>query len=323
MKTMREISINEVGNVNIGQVENPEAGTGCTVIISEEGMPAGLNVRGGGPASRDSQLLNPVMSAKVIHAVLLSGGSAFGLGTANGVMDYLEEHGIGYNVGVTKVPLVVQSDIFDLTVARMDVRPDAAMGYEAARRAMEEPNYRDGNYGVGCGATVGKIKGMQTCMKSGIGSYAVEIGDFRIGAIAVVNAFGDIFDYKTGRKIAGLLNKDRNGFGDTMQVMAASTDVMENKFTSNTTLAVVITNAEFDKTQLCKIAGMGHDGLARSVRPVHTSADGDSVYALSVGKVKADQDLTGAMAADVISEAIMRAIYSADSAYGYLAAKDL
>ena len=320
---MREISINEVGNVNIGQVENPEAGTGCTVIISEEGMPAGLDVRGGGPASRDSQLLNPVMSAKVIHAVLLSGGSAFGLGTANGVMDYLEEHGIGYNVGVTKVPLVVQSDIFDLTVARMDVRPDAAMGYEAARRAMEEPNYRDGNYGVGCGATVGKIKGMQTCMKSGIGSYAVEIGDFRIGAIAVVNAFGDIFDYKTGRKIAGLLNKDRNGFGDTMQVMAASTDVMENKFTSNTTLAVVITNAEFDKTQLCKIAGMGHDGLARSVRPVHTSADGDSVYALSVGKVKADQDLAGAMAADVISEAITRAIYSADSAYGYLAAKDL
>ena len=188
---------------------------------------------------------------------------------------------------------------------------------------MEEPNYRDGNYGVGCGATVGKIKGMQTCMKSGIGSYAVEIGDFRIGAIAVVNAFGDIFDYKTGRKIAGLLNKDRNGFGDTMQVMAASTDVMENKFTSNTTLAVVITNAEFDKTQLCKIAGMGHDGLARSVRPVHTSADGDSVYALSVGKVKADQDLAGAMAADVISEAITRAIYSADSAYGYLAAKDL
>ena len=320
---MREISINEVGNVNIGQVENPEAGTGCTVIISEEGMPAGLDVRGGGPASRDSQLLNPVMSAKVIHAVLLSGGSAFGLGTANGVMDYLEEHGIGYNVGVTKVPLVVQSDIFDLTVARMDVRPDAAMGYEAARRAMEEPNYRDGNYGVGCGATVGKIKGMQTCMKSGIGSYAVEIGDFRIGAIAVVNAFGDIFDYKTGRKIAGLLNKDRNGFGDTMQVMAASTDVMENKFTSNTTLAVVITNAEFDKTQLCKIAGMGHDGLARSVRPVHTSADGDSVYALSVGKVKADQDLAGAMAADVISEAITRAIYSADTAYGYLAAKDL
>ena len=309
--------------MNIGQVENPEAGTGCTVIISEEGMPAGLDVRGGGPASRDSQLLNPVMSAKVIHAVLLSGGSAFGLGTANGVMDYLEEHGIGYNVGVTKVPLVVQSDIFDLTVARMDVRPDAAMGYEAARRAMEEPNYRDGNYGVGCGATVGKIKGMQTCMKSGIGSYAVEIGDFRIGAIAVVNAFGDIFDYKTGRKIAGLLNKDRNGFGDTMQVMAASTDVMENKFTSNTTLAVVITNAEFDKTQLCKIAGMGHDGLARSVRPVHTSADGDSVYALSVGKVKADQDLAGAMAADVISEAITRAIYSADTAYGYLAAKDL
>ena len=320
---MKEISINEIGPIRIGQAENEKAGTGCTVFICEEGMRAGLDVRGGGPASRDSQLLNPLMAAQVVHGILLSGGSAFGLGAANGVMQYLEENDIGFDVGVTKVPLVVQSDLFDLTVADTYVRPDAQMGYEAARLALEDPNYLDGNYGAGCGATVGKIGGMETCMKTGIGSYALQAGDFKIGAVVALNALGDVFDWKTGKQIAGLLNEDRSELRSTSEVMKSSLDVVENRFVGNTTLGIVITNGRFEKAQLCKIAGMAHDGYARSIRPVHTSADGDSIYAVSVGDVAVDQDVAGILAAEVISEAINRAVYSADSAYGYISATEL
>ncbi len=320
---MKEIDIKDIKNIRIGQAENEEAGTGCTVFICEKGMPAGLDVRGGGPASRDTQLLNPLAAAQEIHAVLLAGGSAFGLGAANGVMKYLEEHDIGFDVGVTKVPLVAQSDLFDLTVADTFTRPDAAMGYEAARLAMEAPNYRDGNFGAGCGATVGKIGGMETCMKTGIGSYAVQVGELQVGAVVALNALGDIFDHKTGKQVAGVLTEDKNGFLNSAEIMRASTEVVENRFTGNTTLGIIITNAAFAKSQLCKIAGMAHDGYARSIRPVHTSADGDSIYAVSVGDIKADQDLVGTLAAEVMSEAILRAVSSAESAYGYPAARDL
>ena len=318
-----EIPITAIMPVRIGQVEDRTAGTGCTVFICENGMRAGLDVRGGGPASRESQLLNPLMSAQIIHGIVLAGGSAYGLGTANGVMEYLEEHGYGLDVGITKVPLVAQADIFDLTVGDPSVRPDAAMGYEAARLAFEQPNYQDGNYGAGCGATVGKIAGMDTCMKTGIGSYAVQIGELQVGAVVVCNALGDVYDWKSGKMIAGLLTEDKTALGSTEEYMKSSIEVRENKFTGNTTLAVVITNAEFDKARLCKIAGMAHDGYARSIHPVHTSADGDSIYAVSVGSVPADQDLVGMMAADVVSEAIVRAVKSAQGAYGYPAASDL
>jgi L-aminopeptidase/D-esterase-like protein len=319
----REISIDQIKGIHIGQVENAEAATGCTVFISEKGMCAGLDIRGGGPASRDSQLLNPLMAAQFVHAIVLAGGSAFGLGAANGVMDYLEEHDIGFDVGITKVPLVVQSDIFDLTAGDMRIRPDRAMGREAARTAMEEPNYRDGNYGAGCGATVGKAAGMDTCMKSGIGSYAIEIGPLQIGAVVAVNSLGDVYDWKSGKKIAGLLTEDKKAFRDSVSLMKENISVHENKFVDNTTIGVIITNAAFNKSQLCKIAGMTQNGYARSIRPVHTSADGDSIYALSVGEVNADQDLVGTLAAEVMSEAIIRAINSAESAYGFIAARDL
>ena len=320
---MIEISVNSFAPLRIGQTENAAAGTGCTVLLCENGMRAGLDVRGGGPASRESQLLNPLMAAQEIHAVVIAGGSAFGLGAANGVMQCLEERGFGYDVGVTKVPLVAQSDIFDLTVGDPFVRPDAAMGYEAARLALDAPNYRDGNYGAGCGATVGKITGMGRCMKTGIGSYAVGTGDLQIGAVAVVNALGDIFDRKTGRQIAGLLSEDRTKLCSSSEYMRSQIRPAENRFTGNTTIAAVFTNAAFSKAQLCKIAGMAHDGFARSIAPVHTSADGDSIYALSVGEIAADQDLVGAMAADVVSEAIVRAVFRAESAYGFPAAADL
>ena len=320
---MREISISEIEGIRIGQAENAEAGTGCTVFICEDGMRAGLDVRGGGPASRESQLLNPLMSAQAIHAIVLAGGSAYGLGTANGVMSCLEERGFGYDTGYARVPLVAQADIYDLSVGDPAVRPDAAMGYEAARIAFEAPNYRDGNYGVGCGATVGKIAGMDTCMKAGVGSYAVQIGELKIGAVVVVNALGDVFDWKRGKQIAGLMTRDRTALRSTAEYMRSSCAVVENKFVGNTTLAVVMTNARFDKARLCKIAGMAHDGFARSINPVHTSADGDSIYAVSVGNIEADQDLVGTMAAEVVSEAIVRAVEHAESAYGFPGASSL
>ena len=320
---MTEIPITDFEPIKIGQVEDAEAATGCTVFVSPTGMRAGLDVRGGGPASRESQLLNPLMAAQSIHAIVLAGGSAYGLGAANGVMTCLEERGIGYDTGYALVPLVAQADIYDLSVGSSDVRPDAAMGYEAARLALEAPNYRDGNYGAGCGASVGKIAGMDTAMKAGIGSYAVQIGDLKIGAVVVVNALGDVFDWKTGRQVAGLLAEDGKALRSTMEYMRDSAQIVENKFTGNTTLAVVVTNGAFDKAQLCKIEGMAHDGYARSINPVHTSADGDSIYAVSVGDILADQDLVGAMAAEVVSEAILRAVENAEGAFGLPCAKDL
>lgn len=318
-----EISINDFDSLRIGQVENAEAGTGCTVFISEKGMRAGLDVRGGGPASRESQLLNPLMAAQTIHAIVLAGGSAYGLGTANGVMACLEEHGIGYDTGYALVPLVAQADIYDLSVGDPAVRPDADMGYEAARIALESPNYQDGNHGAGCGATVGKIAGMDFCMKTGIGSYAVQIGELKVGAVVVLNALGDVFDWKNGQQIAGMLSEDKHSLRSTAEYMKRNYEVVENKFVGNTTLAVVVTNAHFEKAQLCKIAGMAHDGYARSINPVHTSADGDSIYAVSVGEVAADQDLVGMMAAEVVSEAIIRAVQHSQSAYGFPCAADI
>ena len=320
---MHEIPITDFHPLQIGQVENRAAGTGCTVFLSETGMCAGLDVRGGGPASRESQLLNPLMAAQEIHAIVLAGGSAYGLSAASGVMDFLESRGIGFDVGVTKVPLVVQSDLFDLTVGDAFVRPDAAMGYAAAKQALEAPNYRDGNYGAGCGATVGKIKGMDCCMKTGIGSYALQLDDLKIGAVVVLNALGDVFDWKTGRQIAGLLSEDKRTLCSSSEEMRRSTQDAGNRFAGNTTLAVVMTNAQFDKASLCKIAGMAHDGYARSIRPVHTSFDGDSIYAVSIGDLKADRELVGTLAAEVVSEAIARAVFSAESAYGFPAAADV
>lgn len=318
----KEINICDIGEIKIGQAENVQAGTGCTVLYTEQGMAAGLDVRGGGPASRESELMNPLAAAQTIHGIVLAGGSAFGLGAADGVMQYLEERGIGFDVGPLKVPLVCQADLFDLTVGDPYTRPDRDMGYEACINA-QHGNYRDGNYGAGCGATVGKIAGMDFCMKSGIGSYALQLGELQVGALVAVNALGDIYDWKTGCKAAGLLTEDKKSFRRSEDLMYASTEVVENKFTGNTTIGIIVTNAGFTKPSLCKIAGMAHDGYARSIRPVHTTADGDSIYAVSVGDVAADQDLTGTLAAEVMSEAILRAVTSAKSAYGFPAYEDM
>ena len=320
---MKEISIKDFRNIQIGQAENVQAGTGCTVfLLGREGASVGLDVRGGGPASRESELLKPLATAQVIHAILLAGGSAFGLDAAGGVMRYLEERGIGVDVGVTRVPLVCQSDLFDLTVADAHTRPDAAMAYEACVNA-ETGNYRDGNHGAGTGATVDKLLGMEQCMKSGIGSYAVQVGNLQVGAVVAVNAVGDVYDYENGRKIAGLLAADGKTFLDSELAALQAIEAQAEKFVGNTTLGVILTNARLDKAHLCKIAGMAHDGYARAIRPVHTSMDGDSIYAVSLGDVPADMDVVGTLAARVMAKAIVRAVQAAEPAYGLPSAGEI
>lgn len=318
---MKEISIQDFEGLKIGNAENRQAATGCTVLLfGPDGAPVGLDVRGGGPASRESELLKPLAAAQVIHAILLSGGSAFGLDAAGGVMRYLEERDVGFDVGVTKVPLVCQSCLFDLTVGDVYTRPDASMAYAACQNA-ETGNYRDGNFGAGTGASVGKLMGMEHCMKSGIGSYAVQIGALKVGALVAVNALGDVYDWRSGQKVAGLHAGDGKTFLDSESAAFSAYEPVENKFVGNTTLGVVLTNAKFPKANLCKIAGMAHDGYARAIRPVHTTADGDSIYAVSLGEVAADQDVVGALGAQVMAEAILRAVRAAEPAYGLPAAE--
>lgn len=304
---MKEINILDIEGVKIGQAQDYDAATGCTVFICEQGAPAGLDVRGGGPASRESTLLDPLMNAEVIHAVLLSGGSAFGLDAAGGVMKYLEEKGIGVDTGAAKVPLVCQSCIYDLAIGDAHTRPDREMAYKACKNA-ETGNYQDGSHGAGTGATVGKMLGMDRCTKAGIASYAVQLGELKVGAIAVVNALGDVYDWKTGQQIAGIRSLDGHGMVSTEEAFFAMSQMEENSFTGNTTLGVILTNAYFSKADLCKIAGMAHDGMARAIRPVHTSFDGDSIYTLSLGDIKANRDVVGSLAANVLAEAIARAV---------------
>ena len=304
---MKEISILDIENIKIGNAQNNDAKTGCTVIICPDGAPCGVYVSGGGPASRETKLLDPNSAAEKIHAVLLTGGSAFGLDSAGGVMEYLEENDIGFDTGITKVPLVCASSIFDLGIGDKNIRPDKKMGYECAKNALLENNYKDGQNGAGCGATVGKLLGTDFMSKSGIGSYAVKIGDLKVGAIVCVNALGDVLGEK-GNIIKGLLNSDKTGYISSFETMIKSIEPKENLFTSNTTIGAVITNAEFDKTKMNKIARMAHNGYVKRINPVNTTADGDSIYAMSVGNAKADINVIGSLSSYVVEKAIENAV---------------
>lgn len=313
---MKEIGIMEVGGFRVGHAQDLEGATGCTVILCDQMSPAGLDVRGGGPASRESQLLSPVAAAEGINAVLLSGGSAFGLDAAGGVQRYLEERGIGFDVGITKVPLVCQSCLFDLTVGSPDVRPTADMAYAACQNATTQAPAL-GNVGAGTGCSIGKYRGMDRAMKSGFGTCAYQVGPLKVGALVAVNALGDVYG-PDGLPTAGLLNPEKTGLSNTLEEMFADGALAENLFTGNTTLGVMVTNACFSKSQLTKIAGMTHNGYARAIRPVHTTADGDSIYALSLGDVASDVNLVGALAARAMEQAIVRGVQNAASAYGLL-----
>lgn len=317
---MKEINIYDIENIKIGSAENKEAATGVTVIICEKGAPTGLDVRGGGPASRESELLKPVAACEVIHSVVLSGGSAFGLDCASGVMKYLEEKNIGFETGYAKVPLVCQSCIYDLSIGSSKIRPDKELAYKACLNS-EKNNYKDGCFGAGTGATVGKLKGQDFMLKSGIGSYAVELGKLKVGAVVCVNAFGDVYD--NGRVIAGLLNNDKTGFLKTTEEMYKSYESIKGSFVENTTIGAVITNACFDKTHMNKVAAMAQNGMARAIAPVHTTGDGDSIYAMSAGDVAADINVVGTLAADVVEKAIKNAVLSAESCYGIKSANEV
>lgn len=274
-------------------------------MLFEKGAKVGADISGGGPASRETPLTSSITADNPVNAIVLSGGSAFGLAAGDGVMRYLEERGIGYDTGYAKVPLVCQSCIYDLGVGRSDVRPDGAMGYAACVDA-EKNCPRSGSVGAGIGATVGKLYGMERAMKAGIGIHAVSVGALKMAAIVVVNALGDIYDPGNGQKIAGLRGADGQGFADTCEELyqlSQRTDL----FRSNTTIGAVVTNGVFSKAEMNKIASMTRNAYARCIRPVGTMADGDTIYAASTGEVEADINMAGTLAADVMACAIQKA----------------
>lgn len=318
---MKEVSITDIKGIKVGHAENPDGGTGCTVILCESGAYAGVDVRGGGPASRETELLKPVNLVEQIHAVMLSGGSAYGLDAGSGAMQYLEEKGVGFDVGVGVVPIVCAAALFDLVVGDPKCRPDHAMGYLACQNATERKP-AEGNVGAGTGATVGKFLGMDYMMKSGIGTYALQIGDLIVGAIVAVNALGDVIDVDTGKRLAGILNQDKTAIASTEETMYTEYTKNRNVFSGNTTIGCVVTNAKLTKTQANKIASIAHNGFARAIRPVHTMVDGDTIFVLSTAEVEVMPDAVGALATDVMARAINRAALQAEPAYGLKAARD-
>jgi L-aminopeptidase/D-esterase-like protein len=316
------IPLEAIKQIRIGHAQNRDAATGCTVIIAEEGATVGVDVRGGAPGTRETDLLAPENLVDQVHAVLLAGGSAFGLDAAGGVMQYLEEKGIGFDVLVTKVPIVCGAVLFDLYVGDPTVRPDKEMGYRACRDA-ETNNARQGCVGAGTGASVGKILGMERAMKSGLGAYALQMDDLKIGAVVAVNCLGDVVDPDTGKRLAGLLSEDGRTIADTEAVMIRSFADRKNLFAGNTTIAVVVTNATLTKAQAKKVASMAHDGYARTMRPAHTMVDGDTIFAMATGGVDADISVVGLLAARVVAQAVVRAVTESESAYGLACHTDI
>lgn len=305
---MKEISLKDIGGFSIGHAQDDVAKTGATVVYFKDGAHVGVDISGGGPASRETPLASPLTADNLVNAIVLAGGSAFGLAASDGVMTCLEEHQIGYDTGFAKVPLVLQSSIYDLGYGLSEVRPSAKMGYEACLNALNSYDERIGNIGGGTGASVGKLCGMGQAMKAGIGTYALQVGELKIGAIVIVNALGDIFDPTTGKIIAGLMNKERTAMINLEDLMIEMLSTPTDLFHSNTTIGCVICNSAFDKASLNKIASMARNAYARCINPVGTLADGDSIYACSVGDVKSDINVVGTLAAKVMTKAIINAI---------------
>ena len=305
---VKEIPIHEVGEVWFGNAQDDTAKTGVTVAIFPNGARVGVDISGGGPASRETPVILPTTAPTPVNAIVLAGGSAYGLAASDGVMRWLEENHIGFDTGGILVPIVVQSCIYDLTYGSSTRRPDSQMGYAACESAFKRGEIISGNFGAGTGATVGKLGGMSRAQKSGLGVFAVQVGELKIAAIVAVNAIGDIFDESTGQKIAGLLTDDRKNFSDSCAELYKLTAQPNPR--TNTTIGMIVTNANFDKTQLTKIAQMTQNAYARSIKPVGTLFDGDTIYAASVGEVPADLNMVGTLAAEVMSTAIRRAVES-------------
>jgi len=322
----RRNAITDVPGIEVGQAQDGEALTGCTVILCRKGAVGGVDVRGGAPGTRETDLLNPINLVEKVHAVVLAGGSAFGLDAATGVMRYLEEHKIGFNTGAAKVPIVPSAILYDLNIGRADVRPDSAMGYHAATSASSDAP-AEGNVGVGTGASVGKMFGISLSMKAGVGTASMNIGSgVVVGALVAVNAWGDVVDPQTNEILAGLRSGKvgplrvgkKDYFANTLAMMKSpiGRGMLSLASRANTVIGVVATNAKLTKSQATKVAQMAQDGVARAIRPAHTMLDGDVIFALSSGTKQANVSVVGAFAAEVMIEAILHAVKMAAPAGG-------
>ncbi len=312
-----------VPGIRVGHAGDETALTGCTVVLCEQGATVAVAVRGGAPGTRETDLCRPEAPlVQQAHAVLLAGGSAFGLAAADGVMRYLRERNVGYKVGDLCVPIVPAAILFDLAVGDPTAYPDAAMGYAACQAASDGP-VAEGNVGAGTGATVGKLLGTPRCMKGGIGTAAVDLGGrLVVGALMAVNALGDVVDPQTGQILAGTRKPVGRGFADTLALLRSALGKTALSL-ANTVIGVVATNAALDAVQAHFVATMAHDGIARAVRPAHTPFDGDTIFVLATGQVRAETTLVGAYAAETVAEAIVRAIRAAKSIAGIPAAGDM
>lgn len=316
---MKEIQITDIKGIEVGQAQDKTGGSGCSVILCKEGCCAGVDVRGGGPATRETDLLNPINMVQNIHAVCLSGGSAFGLDAASGVMQYLEEQDCGHDMGFVKVPIVCGASIFDLGVGDVHCRPDKQMGYEACINVNKE--VEEGNIGAGTGASVGKMLGKEHAMKSGLGTCGVQVNDLQVAAIVAVNACGNVVDEATQEQLAGILVNDTILPTETAMLQALEQGLPDGN--GNTTISCIVTNAKLDKAQCTKVAGITHNGYARAIRPVHTMSDGDTVFVMATGEVDVPLDIVGVLATDMMAKAINRALKKAEGAYGLKAYTDI
>lgn len=317
--------LTDVPGLRVGHFTDSRRPTGCTVVVAEAGAVAGVDVRGGAPGTRETDLLDPVNMVQQVHAVVLSGGSAFGLDTASGVMRYLEEKGIGFPVGVGKVPIVPATILFDLSIGDWTIRPDAKAGYEAARTAVAGP-VAEGSVGAGAGATVGKLFGPGLAMKGGLGMASIRLPNGAVvAALVAVNANGDVTDPATGRILAGVRTRDGKGLRGAVDALLAGETPGRPLAGQNTSIGVVATNIALTKAEATKVAQMAHDGLARSIRPVHTPWDGDTLFALSTGTLQLDQAtlVVGVLAAEAVARAVVRAVTTATGLPGYPSAADL
>ncbi len=312
---MKEIQFTEIEGLQVGHAQNLAGPTGATVVISKEGAAVGVDVRGGAPGTRETDLLNPVNLVQQVHTVLLAGGSAFGLDAAAGVMQYLEEREIGFDVAVTRVPVVCGAVLFDLALGDHRIRPDKEMGYQACMNA-ETPSSNQGNVGAGAGACVGKIHGMARAMKGGLGSYALQEKTLKVGALVAVNCLGNVIDPETGERLAGPLSEDLKTIEDTEAIMLKDFSDPKRVFSGNTTIGIIATNARFTKTEVTKLASMAQNGYARGIRPAHTMYDGDTIFAMSTGTISADLSVVGFLAARVMERAVVAAVKNTRSLCG-------
>ena len=305
-------SLTDVRGLRVGHFTDEQRPTGCTVIIAPAGAVAGVDVRGAAPGTRETELLSPLNAIDHVHAVLLAGGSAFGLDAAGGVMRWLEEHGIGVQVGPARVPIVPAAILFDLWVGDASIRPDAASGYAACVAATTDP-VAQGNVGAGTGASIGKLFGIHRAMRGGLGSASITVGGITVAALVAVNAIGDVIDPSTGEPIAGARSEDGQRLQGTMASMRRGELMAPLLAGSATTLGVVATDAVLTKAQANKMAQMAHDGFARSINPVHTMSDGDTIFALATGASGQAANLTliGALGAEVVATAVVRAVRAA------------